>query len=316
MDVSILRERVDEQTDGEPDSAKHGTVEAVLRDDLDGGIGLQSVVLTHLQVVCRPAEECADGQRDVRQAGDALVPAALFAEGDWDHGQEEEDDGPAEGNPEAEGEDDGFGDEHADGFYRGGLEHGLDVGGVDVVFGDVAVVAGGFAELDCAFVQGDAAAGFGEEEEDGDEEGHVGDSLDAFDPAPADGLVDEAGVDRRGDGAEDGDEGEHGHGAAALVRWVHVVEGSADEDGADAAEETEQETQADDGVDARSEREADEEKREAEVCGCVDDLAADQLAEGSQDHGRDGAGHVEGEQTPLTLNTADVELLTHAVDTG
>ncbi|KAJ8106035.1 hypothetical protein OPT61_g9810 [Boeremia exigua] len=111
----------------------------------------------------------------------------------------------------------------------------------NVVFSDVAGVGGGFAQGERALVQGDAAAGLREEEEDGDEEGHVGDALDALDPAPAERLVDEAGVDGRGDGAENSDEAEHGHGAPARVRGVHVVEGAADEDGADAAEEAEEE---------------------------------------------------------------------------
>ena len=115
-DVSVLCERVDEQADRQPDSAEHGAVETVLGNDLDSRVGLEFVVLAHLEVVRGPAEEGADGEGDVGEAGDALVPAALLAEGDGDDGQEEEDDGPAEGDPHAEGENNGFGDEHADGL--------------------------------------------------------------------------------------------------------------------------------------------------------------------------------------------------------
>lgn len=63
--------------------------------------------------------------------------------------------------------------------------------------------------------------------------------MDPLDPAPADGLVDEAGVDRGADGAEDGDVGEGGHGHGTRVGREHVAEGAADEDRADRTEETE-----------------------------------------------------------------------------
>ena len=95
--------------------------------------------------------------------------------------------------------------------------------------------------------------------EDSNQERDVGDTLDAFDPAPADGLVDEASVDGRGYGTEDSDETEHGHGTAALLSRVHVVESTTDENSTNTTKETEKETQTDDGVDIRGKREADEE---------------------------------------------------------
>jgi hypothetical protein len=249
--VAVLREGVDEEADGKPDSAEHGAVQAVLRDHVDVGVGLELIVLAHLQVVGGPAEEGADGKRDVGKTRDTLVPAALLGEGDGDDGQEEEDDGPAEGNPQTEGEDDGLGDQHADSLDRRGLQHGLDVGRVDVLLSDVAVVTGSLADLLGTLVQTHATTGLGENDEDGDEQGNVGKTLDAFNPAPAERLVDEASVDGRGDSTEDGDETEHGHRSATLVGLVHIVESSTDENCADAAEETEKKTQADDGVRGR-----------------------------------------------------------------
>ena len=95
----VLREGVDEEADGQPDGAEHGAVQAVLGHDGHVGIRGELVVLAHLEVVRRPAEERADCEGDVGEAGDALVPAVLLAEGDGDHGEEEEDDRPAEGDP-------------------------------------------------------------------------------------------------------------------------------------------------------------------------------------------------------------------------
>lgn len=68
---------------------------------------------------------------------------------------------------------------------------------------------------------------------------HVGETLDALDPAPAERLVDEASVDGRADGAQDSDVGECRHGDGALVGRVHVAKGAADADGPDTAEESE-----------------------------------------------------------------------------
>jgi hypothetical protein len=314
--VAVLGEGVDEETDGEPNGAEHGAVEAVLGDDVDVGVGLQLVVLAHLQVVGGPAEEGADSEGDVGETRDALVPAALLGKGDGDDGQEEEDDGPAKGNPQTESEDDGLGDQHADSLDRRGLQHGLDVGRVDVLLGNVAVVTSGLTDLLSTLVQADTTTGLGKHDKDGDEQGNVGKTLDTFDPSPAEGLVDEAGVDGGGNGTEDGDETEHGHGSATLVGLVHVVKGSTDENSADAAKETEKKTQADDGVDVLCEGETDEKEREAQERRGVDDLASDHLAEGRKDHGCNGAGDVEGEKTELTLNDRGTKLFAHAVDTG
>lgn len=313
--VAVLREGVDEEADGQPDGAVHGAVQAVFGRDVARLVGDDAVVLLHLPLVGDPAKGAADGERDVGQAADALVPPALLLEGDGDNGQEHEGHEPGEADPQAEGEDDGLGDEHLDGLDAGVLQEDLDAGRGDVFGGDVALVAGRLADGFGALVQCDSAAGLGEEDDDGDEEGDVGDSLHALDPAPADGHVDEAGIDGRGDGAENSDPGESGHGLAAVLGLVQVVESAADEDGADATEKTEEDTQTDHGVDALGEGETNEQKGEAEETADVDDLTTDHLAEGSQEEGRDSAGEVECEETPLSGQLADAEVLCHAADT-
>lgn len=165
-------------------------------------------------------------------------------------------------------------------------------------------------------MQCDAATRLGEEEEDGDEQWDVSDALDALDPAPADGLVDEAGVDGRGDGAEDGHPREHGHGPGALVWHVHVVEGAADEDGADAAEDAEEQSQADDGADRLAKGKADEKQVKAEEGAGVNDLATDKLAEGCEDHGCERTSNVKSEEAHLTKFGRSVQVFYHTGDTG
>lgn len=98
------------------------------------------------------------------------------------------------------------------------------------------------------------------------------------DPAPTEGFVDETGVYGGAYGAEDGDVGEGGHGDGALVGRVHVVEGAADEDSADAAEEAEQGAAYDDGNDVLAECEATEHDGEEEVGADRDDAPAGEFA--------------------------------------
>lgn len=164
-------------------------------------------------------------------------------------------------------------------------------------------------------MQLDAASGLGEEEEDTDQEGHVGQALDPLDPAPPDGLIDETGVDGSRHGTEDGDPREQRHWAGALVREVHVVEGTTDENGANTAKETEQESESENGADVLGEGQTDKEQGEAEECAGVDDLPADKLTERRKYHGREGTGEVESEQTDLANLLRCVQFLDHASDT-
>lgn len=299
MHKFVLRKAVDEKTNRQPDRAVHGTVQTRLGVDDRFRIRSEPVVLAHLEVVRAPCEGRAEGETDIGETGDALGPAALVGKGDCDDGKEQESDGPAESNPETERHDDGLGEEHLDGLDGTGLQHRLEIGRVDVSLGHVALITSGFAQLHGALVQRDAAARLGEKEEDANEQGHVGDTLDTLDPAPANALVNETSVNGRSHRSENSDPREHGHGARALVRHVHVVKGTTDENGADAAKDTEKQPQADDGTNSLAEGEADEKKVEAEEGAGVDDFATDELAEWCEDHGCERAGKVEGEETHL-----------------
>lgn len=248
MQVRVLGEAVDEEADGEEEGTAHGAVQTGL-----GGGGLvwmgcrDGAVFLDLEEVHGESESGTDAEGDIGETCDSLAPVTLFGEGNGDNGQEQEGDEPGEADPETEEEDDGLGDEHFDGLDGRVVEHLLEVGGFDGFARHVAVIAGGCTEAFGAFAQEDAAAGFVEEEHDHDEEGDVGQALDTLYPAPADGLVDEAGVDGGADGSQDGDVGEEGHGDGAFLGDEHVVEGAAHEDGADAAKETKQGTADDDG---------------------------------------------------------------------
>lgn len=315
MHKLVLREAVDEQANGQPDRAEHGAVQTRLGVHNSVRIRSEPVVSAHLEVMRTPSQGGAEGEGNVGKACNALGPAALVGKGDGDDGQEQERDGPAKGDPQSKSHDDRLGEEHLDRLDRTGFQHGLEIGRVNVALGDVALIAGGLAQLHRAPVQRDTAAGLGEEEEDGDEQRHVGDALDAFDPAPPDGLVDEAGVNGRGDSAKDGNPREHGHGTRAILRHVHVVKRAANEDGADAAKDTEEQSQADNGADGLSEGEADEEKVEAEEGAGVDDFSTNEFAEGCEDHGCESAGEVEGKETHLAEFGRRVEVFYHAGDT-
>lgn len=299
MHKLVLRKAVDKQANRQPNRTVHGTVQTRLGVHDSVGIRGKLVVLAHLEVVSAPGEGRSEGETNIGEACNAFGPAALVGKGDCDDGEEQEGDGPAESDPEAECHDDGLGEEHLDGLDGTGLQHGLEVGRVDVALGHVALITGSFTQLHGALVQGDATTRLGEEEEDANQQRDVGDALDTLDPAPADALINEAGVDGRSNGTENGDPREHGHGARALVRDVHVVKGTTDKDGADAAKDTEEQPQADNGADGLAEGEADEEQVEAEEGAGVDDFAADELAEWCENHGCKRASKVKGEETHL-----------------
>lgn len=299
MHKLVLRKAVDEQTNRQPDRTIHGTIQTRLGVHDRVGIRGELIVLAHLEVVRAPGEGGAEGKTNVGEASDTFGPAALVGESDGDDGEEQEGDGPAESDPQAKRHDNGLGEEHLDGLDGTGLQHGLEIGSVDVTLGHVALVTGSFAQLHGALVQRDTTARLREEEKDANEQRDVGNTLDTLNPAPANALVNEAGVDGRSNSAEDGDPREHGHGARALVRDVHVVKGATDENGADAAKDTEEQPQADNSTNGLTEGEADEEQVEAEESAGVDDFATDELAERCEDHGCERASEVEGEETHL-----------------
>ena len=311
----VLRERVDEETDGEPDCTEEGTVETGFGEDAAVVGGADGVVLLDLEEVQTETESNTDAERDVGQARDTLVPAALLLEGDGDDGQEEEGQEPGEGDPETEEKDNRLGEEHANGLDGRVVQHLLDTGGFELRTGDETLVTGSFAEGLGALVEVHTATGLTEEEDDDDHQRDVGQTLDTLDPAPADGLVDEAGVDGGSDGTQNGDVGERGHGDGPVLRRVHITESTTDENGTDTTEKTEQGTADDDGGNVLAQRETDEHESEADVSTDVDDLPTRQLTEGGQEHGSAGTGEVESEQTQLSKFLRDTKFRTHTRDT-
>ncbi|KAF2688569.1 hypothetical protein K458DRAFT_384751 [Lentithecium fluviatile CBS 122367] len=111
------------------------------------------------------------------------------------------------------------------------LQHGL-----DVVFSNIPPVSCSHSKLLSPLMQFGSDPSLREEQEDGDREWGICEPLDPLNLPPAQGLIDEAGIDRSSNWSEDRDEAEHGHGLTALVRLVHVLESAADQDRSDAAE--------------------------------------------------------------------------------
>ncbi|KAI6748147.1 hypothetical protein HG531_008689 [Fusarium graminearum] len=256
-DVRVLGEAVDEETNGEEHGSIHGSVETGFGSDLDVGVGDKTVKLAHLEVVSQPAEGGTNAERDVGETGDTLTPAMVLLESDGDDREEEEDDSPAESNPETKGKDDRLSYEHVNSLDGTGLEHSLQTGSQNVASRDVSFITGRLSKSLGALVESDATTGLREVEEDDEQQGNVGDTLDTLNPSPSERLVDETCVDGSADSSEDGDPAEHGHGATSVVRLVHVVKSSSDENGTDTAEKTKQESKSDNGVDVLGEGEAD-----------------------------------------------------------
>lgn len=134
----------------------------------------------------------------------------------------------------------------------------------------------------------DGGVGLGREDEegDGDETREAGE--DPEDPAPAQRLGDVAAHDGTDDGAEEGTDGEGGHGGAALLLVDHVGDGAAAVGERHGAEEAGEEAEADEGGERGGHGAGDGEGEEAEIGGVVDDAAAVDLGEGREDHGAGG----------------------------
>ena len=86
MQVTVLRERVDEEADGEPDSAEHSPVQTGFGGDAPTPRGEDGFIFADLDEVCSEADGCPNAEGDIGEARDAFAPAALFAEGNGDDG--------------------------------------------------------------------------------------------------------------------------------------------------------------------------------------------------------------------------------------
>lgn len=184
------------------------------------------------------------------------------------------------------------------------------------MFGDVSVVPGFLAQGLGPLAYRYATTGFSQEESDYDDERDVGQTLDTFDPSPADILVDKAGIDGGANGAQDGDVGESRHGNGSLLGNEHVIEGTTDQDGTDTTKKTQQSTTDDDGGDVLTQRKTDEHDTEQNIPAGIDNPSAGQFAERSEEQRSHGAGLVEGEQTQLAEFVGDAEFSYHFAHPG
>lgn len=155
--------------------------------------------------------------------------------------------------------------------FEGGGEAGFIEFGAGVS-GSMAL----FAEFLCSGCEDYVAAGFGEDEVEGGEEGYAVDNLDVVNPAPGEGG---GGLDCAADeGAEgdsyDGGHAEDGHGGAAgAVAFPDVGYGAGDDGdryaGGAAAEEAGYEDCGEVGGEGGGDKPDDEE----DVCGLVKDVS-------------------------------------------
>lgn len=95
MHARELSPREPEQRDGQENSADPTPPQPRLRTR-NTTVLLPDLRVHLLLVEARPErEEAAQDRRDVWETGDALAPAVMVLEREWDDGEEEEDDGPA-----------------------------------------------------------------------------------------------------------------------------------------------------------------------------------------------------------------------------
>ena len=314
VQVLVLGEAVDEQTDGQPHGSTQGTVQTGLGGDFLVRVGNQSLILADLEEVQCESSRGADAQRNVGQSRHTLIPTALLLVGDGDDGKEEEGEEPRETDPETKGKNNGLGEKHFDGLDGRVVQHLLDARGFDVIVGDETLVAGSLAEHLGPLGQSDTTTGLGEADGDDNAKGNVGKTLDTLDPSPSQSLVDETGVDRGGDSTEDGDERKRSHRDGTVSRGVHVAKGTSDQNCANTAEKTEKGTADEDGSDVLAEGETDEHQGEADIGTDVHDSPSGQFAEWCQEERCEGTGEVEAEQTELSNFGRDAQVCRHAGD--
>lgn len=135
-----------------------------------------------------------------------------------------------------------LGKEHLDGLDGRVVQHLLDNRGFDFVTGDETFITRGLADHLGSLGQNYTATRFAEKDANDNHERNVGKALDAVKSSSSENLVDEAGVNRPGDGTEDRNEGEEGHADRAVCRLLPVAEGAAKKNGSNAAKQTQKST--------------------------------------------------------------------------
>lgn len=101
----------------------------------------------------------------------------VVLEGERDDGEEQEDDGPGEGEPEGKEEYDGFADEKDEGPSGGGMKEFTERLGFEFGGSTVAVITGVSAELLCVLCEDKGTTGLTQEKKFDDKKTAVGDEL-------------------------------------------------------------------------------------------------------------------------------------------
>lgn len=113
----------------------------------------------------------------------------FLLERDRNDREEKEGHTPSEGDPKAECEDDGLGDQHLDSFHRRAVQHFLYILGFQIHCCVVAFITSCCTEGFSAFVKSYATTGFFKTQDDEEEEGYVCEALNSFNPSKFEMLV-------------------------------------------------------------------------------------------------------------------------------
>lgn len=226
-------------------------------------------------------EELADDEAEVGEAGDAVGEAVDAVEDDRVGGHEEVEQAVEEGHVEAEEEEDGLRDEHAE---RAAEVLADELGEVDLdllLLGVDAPVPGAAAQVGGLLDEDDRGVGLADEEEVEDEGGGAGEAGEVGGPAPAEsGAVDDEAADEGGEerAGEDG-HGEDGDGEAAVGVVVHVGEDGGDDGDGAGAKEAAEEAADDDGLQVLGRGDGELEDGEAEHADEDGQASAEQLGQ-------------------------------------
>lgn len=299
MKSLVLGKAVNEQTNGQPDSSTQSSIEAGLGRDLHARVLGQRLVLADLKEVKGETDGSTKAERDVRESGDTFIPTTLLLESNGDHGQEEESQEPGKSNPQTKSEHHGFSEKHLHGLDGRVVQHVLDTRGFEIVVGDEALIPSGLANFLRTLGEADAATSLGQANKDDDTQGNVGQALDALEPAPAQSLVNETGVNGGTDSAQDSNEREAGHGNGTVLGGVHITEGSADKNSTDTTKQTEKGTADKNSSDIFTQGKTDEHETKTDIGTDIDDSTTSQFTEWSEEEGCQSTSEVEGKKTNL-----------------
>lgn len=285
----------------EGDGQKEGEVNAVREAHLglvDAAVGLGHA---HDGLVGEGGEDAeashvADEEGQVDDTRDADRPAVAALKDDGDGIEEEVEAAVGEGDVKRDAKDDGGPEEKTDRACQAVEEDAPsgEHGGVRV---DVAAAELWPAELlakaFCLSADEHLVVSLAVQEDHGADNEGGRDEGNPVNPAPADGLGDEATDDGSTRGPEHGTQHPDGHGPTALTDGEQVGDDSAANGLAGRTTQPAHEAEEDESAEGRSEGAADEPGAEEGVCGGDDDVAAVDLGQGREDQGADGVAQEE-----------------------